>query len=151
MGSVALALVQLGDPVPEAVMTYIARRDPDHDNWTPDAWHALALSPYRLAQPEVLALRIRLALQDISTGNIDPNLFALYHLDRDHALLRADPSRAETYAGAIAAQVRAQWPDPDSSETSRGASLLISILGEMDRTDPAEAALASALRAQLRV
>jgi hypothetical protein len=150
MGHVALGLVQLCDPVPDAVMTFVARRDPDHDNWTPDAWQTLSLSPYRSAQPDVIALRIRLALQDISTGNfVRPDFFAFYHLDRDRVRLRADPSRAEAYANLIVTQMRAQWPDLASAGNSRGASFLGSIVGAMDITDPAEAALAAALRAQL--
>lgn len=150
MGSVALALVQLGDPLPESVMTFIARRDTDHDNWTLDAWQALALSPYRLAQPELLALRIRLALQEISTGNfVRPDFFAFYHLDRDRARLRADPSRVDGYASLIVAQIKAQWPNLVSGGNSRSAIFLGRIIDAMDMADPAEAALAAALRARL--
>jgi hypothetical protein len=149
MGPVALALVQLCEPIPGAVMTFFSRRDPDHDNWTPEAWQALALSPYRLAQPELLALRIRLALQDISTGNIGPDLFALYNLDQDREKLRADLSQVETYARLVAAQIRAQWPDLASAGNSRGAFLVEKIVGAIDLTAPAEAALVAALRGQL--
>ncbi|TYC78566.1 hypothetical protein FMN63_03295 [Stappia sp. BW2] len=97
----------------------------------------------------MLALRIRLALQDISTGNIGPDLFALYNLDQDREKLRADLSQVETYARLVAAQIRAQWPDLASAGNSRGAFLVEKIVGAIDLTAPAEAALVAALRGQL--
>jgi hypothetical protein len=148
MGAVAFALVKLSDAVPECVTTFCGRRDMDHDGWTFDAFGKLDLPADRLTAPDLLALQFRLAIQDISTGNIEPELFRQYGLRHARLALDRDPALAEPYADLIAAQLLAQ--SNASLGFARGADpLLTKIADALGASAPAEAGLAAALRKRL--
>lgn len=145
MGPVALALIKLCDPIPQQVTAFVAQRDMEHDNWTPKSFGALQLSAKRFSESDLLALRIRLALQDISTGNVGTDLFSLYHLADEQGRLHKDPARAKPCANLIAAQIKAQWPDMPQNARAPGAKILTAITAAMNRRQPSEMALAAEL------
>lgn len=155
MGHVALTLMRLPGPTPEVVMRHVALRDAEHDSWTEGAWHGMELATEKLADPQTTAIRIRLAIQDIDTGNfVSPDFFRFYQLDHDLSTMRQDPSRIDAYAALIAAQLRDHWSvQARSTEASRQGSLdrlARAIEGTAERQADGFNPIRSALAGQLR-
>jgi hypothetical protein len=146
MGPVAFSLIALSDPIPPSVTRFFARRDMEHDMWTPENFGTLALPTARLLAPDLLALQIRLAIQDICTGNPGPDLFALYGLPQARAALRHDAARAPVFAEIIARELMAQAGSLSWATGAGAIGVLDSIAEALDATHAAEVLLAKELR-----
>ncbi len=145
MAPTAIALIQLCDFIPEAVFRYFALRDMNHDMWTPVRFSELNLSPSRLAARDLLALQIRLAIQDICTGNPKPYLFALYSLNHVRIALYANPSLSSGLADIIVEQLREQTPKFSFASAAGALGVLQTIINALDHDQPAEASLVQEL------
>lgn len=146
MGPVALALIGLCDPLPPSVARYFARRDMDHDSWTAAAFERLSLSQERLLKDDLVALQVRLAIQDICTGNMSLDILAHYRLPLIRNALRAEPSRASAIAEVVVAQLEAQASNLSWASAVGVSGLLQNIADALARDTPSEAMLASLLR-----
>lgn len=146
LGPVAFALLRMCDPLPPSVARFFARRDMNHDMWTAGEFERLALPSNRYLSPDLLSLQFRLAIQDICTGNVDADLFALYRLPLAREVLRSNPSRASEFATTIVAQLAAQAPDLGWASEAGIPGVLEAIAEGLDTGDGAEAALAGELR-----
>jgi hypothetical protein len=145
MGPVALALIALSDRVPDAVARFYARRDMNHDMWTFEAFARLDLAEDRFLSPDLEKLQIRLAVQDVCTGNVDADIFQLYRLPLSRARLHRNPSIAETLAETIFDQISAQAPDLTWASNVGASGVADAIAKSVDRTNPAEARLSERL------
>jgi hypothetical protein len=146
LGPVAFALIRMRDPFPDSVARFFARRDMNHDMWTAQEFERLALPPERYLSSDLLTLQIRLAIQDICTGNVEADLFALYRLSLARDALRADPALAPGIATTIVEQLEAQSPDLTWASGAGVSGVLESIAEGLDAGDRAEAAVAAELR-----
>jgi hypothetical protein len=142
MAPTAFALVQLCDLIPEAVFRYFALRDMNHDMWTPVRFSELRLSPNRFTAPDLLVLQIRLAIQDICTGNPHPYLFTFYGLSHARESLYANPSLASGLADIFVRELKAQTPNLSFARTAGALSVLQTVVGALQIDHPAEARLA---------
>lgn len=145
MGPVSLALIKLADPLPASVTRFYARRDMDHDMWTYEAFERLDLPRERFLAADLVALQIRLAIQDICTGNVDANIFALYRLKLVRDALHSNPAIAEELAETILHQTEAQAPDFTWASSSGVAGIVKAIAESLDSSVQSEASLAAAL------
>jgi hypothetical protein len=152
MGPVSMALVRMCDPLPPSIARFYARRDMDHDMWTIEAFERLDLPQKRFLAPDLATLQIRLAIQDICTGNNDPSIFAYYRLDLLRAALHASPSLTLDLADMIVDQTEAQAPNLTWASKAGVTGVLKAIAGSLDKNVQSEADLAVELlrRAELR-
>jgi hypothetical protein len=146
MGPVAFALIRMCDPLPQSVPRFVARRDANHDMWTPVELPKLGLPPERWLSPDLVTLQIRLAIQDLCTGNVEGDIFALYRLALAREVLRADPARASEFARTIIEQLEAQAPELSWASGDGVSGVLEGIAEALDAQDRAEAALGAELR-----
>ncbi|GKQ51500.1 hypothetical protein [Bradyrhizobium sp. Ce-3] len=146
MGPVTFALIRLCDPLPPSVARFYDRRDMSHDTWTPQEFERLDLPKSRFSSPDLLTLQIRLAIQDICTGNVKADIFALYRLPLVREALHVDPSRSADLAQAIIDQLSGQASDLAWATSAGVAGVLEAIVEGLDAGIPAEAALADELR-----
>jgi hypothetical protein len=146
LGPVAFALIRICDPIPLSVPRFFARRDANHDMWTLPEFERLALPPERYLSSDLVALQMRLAIQDVCTGNVEASIFDLYRLPLSREVLRADPSLAAEFATTIVGQVEAQAPD-FSWASGGGVSGVLEMIAEgLEAEDRAEAALGAEIR-----
>ena len=152
MGPVCMSLIRLCDPLPPSVARFYARRDMDHDMWTIEAFERLDLPPKRFLAPDLATLQIRLAIQDICTGNNEPNIFAYYRLHLLRAALHANPSLVSELADMIVDQTEAQAPNLTWASKVGVAGVLKAIAELLHKNVPSEADLAVQLlrRAEVR-
>jgi hypothetical protein len=146
LGPVAVALIRMCDPLPASVPEFFARRDMNHDMWTAPEFERLALPPERFAAPDLVTLQIRLAIQDICTGNVEADILALYRLPLVREALRTNPSLADDLASTIHAQIEAQSSDLTWASEAGVAGVLDAIAESLHTENSAEAALAAELR-----
>jgi hypothetical protein len=152
MGPVSLALIKLCDPLPPSIARFYGRRDMDHDMWTFEAFERLELPQKRLLAADLVTLQVRLAIQDICTGNVDKNIFALYQLKLVRDALDANTFLVADFAEMIVEQTKAQAPDFTWASSSGVSGILKAIVESLDTSVRSEAHLASELlhRAELR-
>jgi len=146
MGPASIALIKLCNPLPPSIPRFYARRDMNHDMWTCEAFERLDLPHERFLSADLVALQVRLAIQDICTGNVDADIFALYRLKLVREVLRANPSLALELADVIISQLDAQAPDLTWASGAGSAGVAEAIAESLDGAAPAEAALAAELR-----
>lgn len=152
MGPVSMALIRLCDPLPPSIARFYARRDMDHDMWTIEAFERLDLPQKRCLAPDLATLQIRLAIQDICTGNNDPNIFAYYRLHLLRAALHANPSLVSELTDMIVDQTEAQAPNLTWASKAGVTGVLNAIAESLDKNIQSEADLAVELlrRAEVR-
>lgn len=150
MGPVTMALIQMCDPIPQSVMQFYARRDMDHDMWTQDVFEKLPLTDERLLSPDLVTLQIRLAIQDIATQNMDPDIFALYRLPLLREALQADANMVPILTELIVSQTQAQSPNFTWSSGDGIPGVLEAIADQLYRNHDAEQALAGELGAKAK-
>ena len=151
MGPVAFALIRICDPLPQSVTRFFARRDANHDMWTLPEFERLALPPERFLSSDLVTVQFRLAIQDISTGNAESDIFDLYRLPLAREALRADPSLAPEFAKTIVAQLEAQAPDLSWASGDGVSGVLEGIAERLDPADPAAATIGAELRRKAQV
>ena len=98
-----------------------------------------------LLAPDMVALQVRLAIQDICTGNVEANIFALYRLDLVRDALHANPGLAKDLAEVILSQVEAQASDLTWASSSGVPGVVQAIAESLDGSVQSEANLAAEL------
>ncbi|WP_152553482.1 hypothetical protein [Erythrobacter longus] len=145
MGPVTVALIKMTNPLPASITRFYARRDMDHDMWTYQAFEEMGLSDKRLLSADLVTLQIRLAIQDICTGNMDPNIFALYRLPLVRDVLHRNPQLVPDICKVIVDQTEAQAPHFTWASSEGVAGVLAAISDELNKGQAAEKAMAVAL------
>jgi len=145
MGPVTIALMKMTNPLPASITRFYARRDMDHDMWTYQAFEEMGLSDKRLLSADLVTLQIRLAIQDICTGNMDPNIFALYRLPLVRDVLHRNPQLVPDICKVIVDQTEAQAPHFTWASSEGVAGVLAAISDELNKGQAAEKAMAVAL------
>jgi len=147
----ALALIRLCDPLPPSIARFYARRDIHHDTGNGEVFARLELPQRRFLSPDLVTLQIRLAIQDICSGNVEADIFALYRLPLVREALRAGSFLALDLAEMIAGQLEQQAANPDLSGHAKIGDILEAIAAALEAGAPAEAALATELRRRAEV
>ncbi len=106
----AFALLQMTGRVSENVERFFANRDMDHDSYTVQQFEKFELERSQWAARDMLRLRLRLAVQDIGTGNFGKDLFKLYGLTDVAEGLGTGEYEATAFADLVAEVVNAQAP-----------------------------------------
>lgn len=110
----AFTLIEMTGTVPDNVNRLFGMRDMEHDTrYTPQRFASLKLTPGQLASEQLFRLRLRLAVQDVGTGNNGTDLANFYGLKRELGTIDSGGYSAKDFAEIVKEVVDAQAPDFD--------------------------------------
>jgi len=140
MGSVAISLLKILNPVPAVVMEFIEQRDIDHEDWFYEAFDNLGIESRQTTPDDLLPIRVRLAIQAMSRGYLN-KFFELFGLNNDLVKMNSNPALASEYAQEIIKQTSRQWPKTPIDRSMYAANVISTIKASLDNNNFGERTL----------